>query len=76
MQISYQLLTFLYLFIGFRPQRLFLTKHQHQNERNQHTQNPLKVAYKDSIDSKFNINNNAGISAFLHEERKTISSSA
>jgi hypothetical protein len=59
-----------------RPQELYLTKHQNPNERNQQAQKPLKVQYKNSIDSKFNIHNNAGVSAFLHEERKTISSSA
>ena len=70
------MVAFHYLIIGFRPQELYVTEHQYQNEKNQRVQKPLKISYKDSIDSKFNINNNAEISAFLREERKNISSSA
>ena len=61
---------------GQRPTFLE-TVHKTTDGGRHRPRNPSKVQYQDSfVDTKLDIHNNKRILSFLHEERKTISSTA
>lgn len=61
--------------IGFVPQNLFELEAIQANQGASLIINPLQVEHKNYQRTNINMNNNASISTFLREERKTISSS-